>query len=703
MNVNYHHSQEKIATPVVEATTNVVINEQANNYELYHIKGHRFYLPANRFQIESFLGCGTYGVCVKAYDRHLRKHVAIKKIVKVFQESEEDKSKNVAQKLQQIMARRNSNATPTKDASTLSLIDDQDKESNTRLLKPKPIEDPTHYHGMTRKDGITKYSTLPNIHYRSKPPCFPEQYSSDRQELTDIHQASPLVMNSLPNEGLYGRRGSSQQPSYPFSFLSRNNQMAAMANRRHSVNISQPNVISNPNDAQQVKLVVQKRAVRELCILHHVSRQYSCNYIVNLLDVIIPSSLEEFEDIYLVLELAETNLRTVMEMYKHEVKNKNCLSQMNRIISKHCGKANLTNPNINPIDGDSPHAISSESGTSISTKPSDEKPSIENSNGTNNSNIEYPLSQDHIKWIMYQLLLGLYFLHSSGIMHRDVKPENLLLSSDCDVKLTDFGLARGVHEEEIISASPMTKEAVETLSKMSTNAMCSRWYRAPELLLNCDVVNRKTLDIWSVGCTFVEMLNKGEILFEGNGTIDQIKRIISILGKPNDEDVFSSEVAKKYLNNLKLTPNEVFSNGIAEYFEKMKINVDKDALDLLAKMFDFNINRRITAEQALRHPYFKNYFDEKDLIQNTCPALFKDIFTSANLPHIDLKEYCYEFIVRNYQVSNITDSESDSEVSDFSDDCLLSGSPFAMSSVEPIMYDSYQTLSTFSLQKIVDR
>lgn len=101
---------------------------------------------------------------------------------------------------------------------------------------------------------------------------------------------------------------------------------------------------------------------------------------------------------------------------------------------------------------------------------------------------ENNLQEIHKKYILYQLLKGLHYLHSANILHRDLKPSNLLLSTQCEVKICDFGLARHLsqsHKEE----------------NVLTEGVATRWYRAPEVLLGANNYNEKA-DIWSVGCIF---------------------------------------------------------------------------------------------------------------------------------------------------------------------------------------------------------
>ncbi|XP_045434679.1 mitogen-activated protein kinase 11 isoform X2 [Pipistrellus kuhlii] len=124
------------------------------------------------------------------------------------------------------------------------------------------------------------------------------------------------------------------------------------------------------------------------------------------------------------------------------------------------------------------------------------------------------LSDEHVQFLVYQLLRGLKYIHSAGIVHRDLKPSNLAVNEDCELRILDFGLARQADEE-------------------MTGYVATRWYRAPEIMLNWMHYNQ-TVDIWSVGCIMAELL-QGKALFPGSDYIDQLKRIMEVVGTPSPE------------------------------------------------------------------------------------------------------------------------------------------------------------------------
>ncbi|KAG4386303.1 hypothetical protein GLYMA_11G021800v4 [Glycine max] len=112
-------------------------------------------------------------------------------------------------------------------------------------------------------------------------------------------------------------------------------------------------------------------------------------------------------------------------------------------------------------------------------------------------------------YFLYQLLRGLKYVHSANILHRDLKPSNLLLNANCDLKIADFGLARTTSETDFM-----------------TVYVVARWYRAPELLLNCSEYT-SAIDVWSVGCIFGEIMTR-EPLFPGKDYVHQLRLITEV-------------------------------------------------------------------------------------------------------------------------------------------------------------------------------
>lgn len=226
------------------------------------------------------------------------------------------------------------------------------------------------------------------------------------------------------------------------------------------------------------------------------------------------------------------------------------------------------------------------------------------------------LTEEHIRYFLYQILRGLKFIHSANVLHRDIKPGNLLLTSTCDLKICDFGMARG------ISASP--KEHAGFM----TAYVATRWYRAPEVMLSFRQYTF-TIDVWSVACIFAEMLGR-QHLFPGKNYVDQLNLVLKYLGIPNEDCIgrIGSAKAQKYLRALKpIAPpplRQVFPNAAPV------------ALDLLAKMMKFDPLERISVTDALAHPFLSQYHDPTD--EPTCPPFEFDFEGNNTMEAAELRE-----------------------------------------------------------------
>eukprot|EP01123_Difflugia_compressa_P015763 TRINITY_DN907_c0_g2_i2.p1 TRINITY_DN907_c0_g2~~TRINITY_DN907_c0_g2_i2.p1 ORF type:complete len:410 (-),score=75.03 TRINITY_DN907_c0_g2_i2:235-1464(-) len=206
------------------------------------------------------------------------------------------------------------------------------------------------------------------------------------------------------------------------------------------------------------------------------------------------------------------------------------------------------------------------------------------------------LEDIHKRFILYQLLKAMKYMHTARVIHRDMKPSNLLLNSECLVKVADLGLARLIDAEKEEGAR----------QQVLTDYVATRWYRAPEILLGSTAYT-KGVDMWSVGCILGELLG-GKPMFPGTSTMNQIDRIIEVTGRPCKEDVdaIQSEFAAQMLENLP-EPNE---RGL----ESLYPSADADALDLLKKLLAFNPSKRITVEEALDHPYVAQFHNPEEEI-----------------------------------------------------------------------------------------
>ncbi|XP_044499572.1 cell division control protein 2 homolog isoform X1 [Mangifera indica] len=186
-----------------------------------------------------------------------------------------------------------------------------------------------------------------------------------------------------------------------------------------------------------------------------------------------------------------------------------------------------------------------------------------------------------IKTFLYQILRGIAYCHSHRVLHRDLKPQNLLIDRRTNaLKLADFGLARAFG----IPVRTFTHEVV------------TLWYRAPEILLGSRHYSTP-VDVWSVGCIFAEMVNQRP-LFPGDSEIDELFKIFRVLGTPK-EDIWPGVTS---LPDFK----SAFPKWTAKDLASVVPNLEPAGVDLLSKMLCMDPSRRITARSALEHEYFKD-------------------------------------------------------------------------------------------------
>ena len=183
------------------------------------------------------------------------------------------------------------------------------------------------------------------------------------------------------------------------------------------------------------------------------------------------------------------------------------------------------------------------------------------------------------KLYAYQMLLSIKYIHSIGITHRDIKPQNILVDQKTNkIKLCDFGSAKKLIQ-----------------GQKSLAYICSRYYRAPELIFGSTNYDSQ-IDVWSMGCVISELV-LGRPLFPGSSPSDQLVEIIKILGTPTKDDVISMnpQFQEQKFPPIKPTPWEkVFRNRkIPDHF-----------IDLISKLLVYNPKVRFTAEKALEHIYF---------------------------------------------------------------------------------------------------
>ncbi|KAH7706533.1 c-jun N-terminal kinase [Aphelenchoides avenae] len=276
-----------------------------------------------------------------------------------------------------------------------------------------------------------------------------------------------------------------------------------------------------------------KRSYREFDLMSRVNHRN----VIKLLSAYTPqSSLHEFKDIYLVMELMDNNLDAVVKMEKGE------------------------------------------------------------------------MDHERLSYLLYQLLCGIHHLHKSGIIHRDLKPTNIAVRyEECELKILDFGLARSANG-----------------GLMKSPYVVTRPYRAPEIILGAvnythgnGVTEYDTqADVWSTGCIFAELF-RGEVLFLAENQLQQWGRITQVLGKP--DATFTSRLQPTVRELVERHPSwppmpwaRLFPDGQIRELATSPEATNENARDLLSKMLVIDPMRRITVEEALRHPYVKQWSAEVD-------------------------------------------------------------------------------------------
>lgn len=277
------------------------------------------------------------------------------------------------------------------------------------------------------------------------------------------------------------------------------------------------------------------------------------------------------------------------------------------------------------------------------------------------------LDMIHIQTLVYNILVGLKYIHTADVLHRDLKPANVLINEDCTTKICDFGLARsiegieGAHQkkadataaddddEDIIPSekkpdpkrqgnSKLVKSSgglikTKNMKRELTGHVVTRWYRAPELIL-LEKDYTAAIDIWSTGCIFAELLGMikenaptfldRSPLFPGTSCFplspdrsnnvkrggfphssqDQLSIIFSVLGTPSEED-FEFVTDAKAIEYLKSFPHKKRVN-----FAELYPAATKEGLDILHKMLVFNPFKRITIDEAINHPFLSKVRDK---------------------------------------------------------------------------------------------
>lgn len=198
-----------------------------------------------------------------------------------------------------------------------------------------------------------------------------------------------------------------------------------------------------------------------------------------------------------------------------------------------------------------------------------------------------------VKLYTYQMLRALSYIHSMGICHRDIKPQNLLVNvSTHELKLCDFGSAK-----VLVRGEP------------NISYICSRYYRAPELIFGATDYTC-AIDVWSVGCVMAELL-LGTPLFPGESGVDQLVEIIKVLGTPSREEIHAMN---PNYTEFKFPP--IKAHPWTKIFSR---RVPADAIDLIGRLLVYSPVRRLDALPAMAHPFFDELRDPECRLPNKRP------------------------------------------------------------------------------------
>lgn len=199
------------------------------------------------------------------------------------------------------------------------------------------------------------------------------------------------------------------------------------------------------------------------------------------------------------------------------------------------------------------------------------------------------LTEEHHRFMLFQLLRGVHFLHTARVFHRDLNPNNILVNTDCVIRICDFGLARAAFQRGDDSV-------------FWTDYVATRWYRAPELILPHCAKYSTAIDMWSLGCIFAEMLGSGRPLFPGSNAREQFGLIVNVTGRPAQHTLAKIKMPDTYaraLHALPIAPRTPL--------KQLYPTASPQAIELLSRLLAFDPDERITAAQALESPYFAEY------------------------------------------------------------------------------------------------
>mmetsp|Transcript_34726 Transcript_34726/g.53306 ORF Transcript_34726/g.53306 Transcript_34726/m.53306 type:complete len:444 (-) Transcript_34726:514-1845(-) len=202
------------------------------------------------------------------------------------------------------------------------------------------------------------------------------------------------------------------------------------------------------------------------------------------------------------------------------------------------------------------------------------------------------MKTNHIQYISYEIAKGLLYVHSKGIIHRDLKPLNILITDSWEVKISDFGSAN-------------VKSSTINSSYNLTDDVTTRYYRAPESYLKYATSYGTGLDMWSFGCILAEMIGK-QVFINADDDSLYVCSLLQLLGPP----------PKKILNSMRRSSVVKYINRMVtrvkhRSFRELLPDASDNAIDLISKLITWDPEERLTAREALQHPFFAELYDPK--------------------------------------------------------------------------------------------
>lgn len=254
----------------------------------------------------------------------------------------------------------------------------------------------------------------------------------------------------------------------------------------------------------------------------------------------------------------------------------------------------------------------------------------------------------HIQWFTYQILCGIKYIHSADVIHRDLKPGNILCTIYGTLKICDFGLARGIgvqHKNGQNSKGSNSNTLPNVVSHI-TNYVATRWYRAPELMLS-NKPYTMSIDMWAIGCILAEFYHRRPI-FMGKDSIHQISEIIKYLGTPNEQLLkqFGSIRSWNLLYNVTtITKCDPSQGKYSQDWKEVFPFACHLGLNLLSKLLIWNPIERLTAKEALEHPFLNPVRRKND--EPECPHGSFDFKYELELNSMNkLREYLINEVIQ---------------------------------------------------------